>query len=440
LEATQPGSLPADDDHERFASDIRDAISKVGAAHAFKHGLTVNSKHVRLSGFKPQFQATQDSLHNDYRHNRFTVIRELEFNSLRQRLDVGLFLNGIPLFTFELKSELSSQTVADAMEQYRRDRDPATSVLLQPVIGALAHFAVSQDDAAFTTHLQGADTAFLPFNPGYGYMRPEYHAYKTDYLWQEVLTPDKVLELLEYFIYQKVGPDGLEVLFPRFHQWDCIQKLRADVTANGTGQRYLQQHSAGSGKSNTISWLTFQLAFLMVEGQRKVFDKVIVVTDRLVLDRQLGDVLAFMQGSEVGQLVKCQKTRDLIEALQSKIPVVLTTIQKFAWLQKVLDQDPNVQVDPGVWTRIRGLRFAIVIDEAHSSQGGELFLQMLQYLTAHRKSGRVAPNVSFFAFTATPRLETLEIFGSKNRMGELEPFHSYSMRQAIDEGYILDVR
>lgn len=440
LESTQPGHLPADGDHERFASDIRHAVSKVGAAHAFKHGLTVNGKHMRLVGFKPQFRVTQDSLHNDHRHNRFTVVRELEFNAARQRLDLGLFLNGIPLFTVELKSELSAQSAADAMEQYRRDRDPATSVLLQPAVGALAHFAVSQDEAAFTTSLRGSDTTFLPFNPGYSYARPEHHAYRTDYLWQDVLAPASVLELLEYFIFQKAGTEGLEVLFPRFHQWDCIQKLRAHVLANGTGHRYLQQHSAGSGKSNTISWLAFQLAFLMADGHRKVFDKVLVVTDRVVLDRQLGDVLTFMQGDAVGQLVNCRKTKDLLEALQSKTPVVVTTIQKFAWLQKVLDQDPSVQVDPGVLSRIRGLKFAIIIDEAHSSQGGELFLQMLHHLTAHRKSGRNTPNVSFFAFTATPRHETREIFGYKNRMGELEPFHSYSMRQAIDEGYILDVR
>jgi type I restriction enzyme R subunit len=440
LEATQPGHLPFDGDLRRFASDIRHAISKVGAAHAFKHGLTVNGKHMSLVGFKPQFSATQNSLYNDHQHNRFTVIRELEFNHLRQRLDMAVFLNGIPLFTFELKSELSAQTAADAMHQYCSDRDPATSVLLRPAVGALAHFAVSQDSAAFTTRLQGPGTVFLPFNPAFDYERPTEHAYKTDYLWRDVLSPDSVLELLEQFIFQKAGVDGLEVLFPRFHQWDCIQKVRTDVLANGPGQRYLQQHSAGSGKSNTIAWLAFQLAFLMTNGHQKVFDKVLVVTDRVVLDRQLGDVLAFMQGDSIGQMVNCRRTRELLEALQSKTPIVATTIHKFAWLQKVLDQDPGVSVDPGVWNRIRSLKFAVIIDEAHSSQGGELFQQMLHYLTAHRKSGRSTPNVSFFAFTATPRQETLEIFGTKNRMGELEPFHSYSMSQAIAERYILDVR
>lgn len=440
LEATQPGHLPADGDRARFASDVRHAISRVGAAHALKHGLTLNDKHMRLTGFKPQYAAVQGGSFDDYRHNRFTVIRELVFNGQNQRLDLALFLNGIPLFTFELKSELSAQTNADAMEQYRRDRDPASSVLLQPAKGALAHFAASQDEAMFTTRLQGEDTAFLPFNPGYGYTRPQDHAYLTDYIWNDVLAPDSVLELLQYFIFQRAGPDGLEVLFPRFHQWDCVQQIRADVLARGTGNRYLQQHSAGSGKSNTISWLAFQLAYLMADGQNKVFDKVLIVTDRVVLDRQLGDVLAFMHGTELGQLVKCRKTKHLLAALQEKVPVVVTTIQKFAWLQKVLDQDPSVQLDPGTRSRIRGLRYAVVIDEAHSSQGGELFLQMLNYLTAHRSSGRSTPNVSFFAFTATPRNETLEIFGTKNDLGELAPFHSYSMQQAIDEGYILDVR
>lgn len=440
LEATQPGHLPANNNNVHFASEVRYELSKVGTAHALKHGLTVNGKHMRLAGFRPQFQATEDSLHNDHRHNRFTVIRELEFNSDKQRLDLGLFLNGIPLFTVELKSELSAQTAFDAMEQYRQDRDPSTSVLLQPTVGALAHFAVSQDSADFTTRLQGSDTTFLPFNPGYAYERPAHHSYKTDYLWQEVLAPESVLELLEYFIFQKAGPDGREVLFPRFHQWDCVQKLRCEVSTNGTGHRYLQQHSAGSGKSNTISWLAFQLAFLMAEGRRKVFDKVLVVTDRLVLDRQLGDVLTFMQQGSIGFMRKCDETRDLLSALQDKTPIVVTTIQKFPWLQRLFGHEQDEAVDSATWSRIRSLKFAIIIDEAHSSQGGELFLQMLGYLTAHRKSGRNTPNVSFFAFTATPRLETLEIFGSKNRMGELEPFHSYSMQQAIDERYILDVR
>lgn len=439
LEATQPGHLTGVG-YKRLASDIRHAICKAGAAHAFKHGIMLDGNHIRLCGFKPQFQATRDSRNNDHLHNRFTVIRELQFNSLHQRLDLALFLNGIPLFTFELKSELSTQTAADAMEQYRRDRNPATSILLEPVTGALAHFAVSQDEAAFTTRLQGDETVFVPFDPTYDYVRPQEHSYKTDYLWRQVLLPENVLQLLEYFILQRVGQSGLEVLFPRFHQWDCVQKLRADVTGNGVGRRYLQQHSTGSGKSFTIAWLAFQLAFLATQEYRRIFDKIIVVTDRIVLDRQLGDVLTFMQGSEIGQLVKCEKTRDLLEALQSKTPIIVTTIQKFGWLQTVLDREPRQKIDPGALARIRGLHMAVIIDEAHSSQGGALFQSMLRYLTAHRNAGRNTPNLSFFAFTATPRPETLEIFGSKNRTGELEPFHSYSMQQAIDEGYILDVR
>lgn len=442
LEATQPGHYGhlAAAGNDQLVADVRNAISKVGAAQALKHGVDVNGRHIQLCGFKPQSAATAASTHNDYRHNRFSFVRELVFTPGGEalRLDFALFLNGIPLFTFELKSEMSAQSWTDAVFQYRRDRKPELGLILKPVEGALAHFAASQEAVAFTTRLAGDDTVFLPFNPTYGYSQPSHHTYPTDYLWRDVMAPDSVLDLLEYFIFQKPTARGLEVLFPRFHQWECIHQVKAAVLAYGPGQRYLQQHSAGSGKSNTIAWLASQLAYLTLPSGQKVFDKVLVVTDRLVLDRQLSDVLRFMHGEIHGQMVTCGHTRDLGEALQGLTPIVVTTVQKFAFLDQVFSGDKRI--DPGTLARIRGLRFAILIDEAHSSQGGDYFSSMLKSLSTHLRSGREVPNVSFFAFTATPKNDTLELFGRKNRMGDLEPFHSYSMKQAIDERYILDVR
>lgn len=440
LEATQPGHYWAltEGGDDKFASDVRNALSKVGTAHALKHGLRLGDRKLRLCGFKPQYQATLTAGQSDYPHNRFTVIRELTFNADGLRLDFGFFLNGLPLFTVELKSELSEQTVTDAMEQYREWRLPEFGILLKPVEGAIAHFAVSQDGVAFTTRLQGADTEFLPFNPGIPYEKPAEHAYVTDYLWQQVFQPDSVLDLLEYFVFQKPGSKGIDVLFPRFHQWECVQQLKAAVLAEGVGHRYLQQHSAGSGKSNTISWLAYQLAYLTSAGENTVFDKVLVVTDRIALDRQLGGVLNFMQEATIGQMANCARTKDLLRELQGKTRIIVTTIQKFTWLQRVLAGE--VGTDSATFSKIKQLKFAVLIDEAHSSQGGDFFSAMVRQLTSHTYAGRNIPNVSFFAFTATPRDETLELFGRKNRLGDLEPFHSYSMQQAIDEGYILDVR
>lgn len=442
LDATQPGHYGAlvGAGEDQLVADIRNAISRVGTAHALKHGVDVNGRHLRLCGFKPQSAATEASTHNDYRHNRFSFVRELVFTPEGKalRLDFALFLNGVPLFTAELKSEMTAQGLADAVLQYKTDRHPDLAVILQPVVGALAHFAASQAGIEFTTKLAGEETLFRPFNPTLGYVMPADHGSPTDYLWRQVLTPDNVLDLLEYFIFQKPTDSGIDVLFPRYHQWECVSQVKAAVLAEGPGHRYLQQHSAGSGKSNTIAWLASQLAYLTLPGGQKVFDKVLVVTDRLVLDRQLGDVLRFMHGSIIGQLVNCSHTRELGAALQDHTPILVTTVQKFAFLDQVFSGDRSV--DPGTRARVRSMRFAVLIDEAHSSQGGDYFSSMLKNLSTHLRSGREVPNVSFFAFTATPKNDTLELFGRKNRMGDLVPFHTYSMRQAIDEQYILEVR
>lgn len=438
---TQPGHYAAlAASPTAFLAKVRQAISLEGAAKALKHGVSIDGRTIRLCGFKPQFAATAAGAHNDHRHNRFSFVRELVFTPEGKalRLDFGLFLNGIPLFTCELKSELSNQSWMDAVEQYRTDRKPEYGVILKPVEGAIAHFAVSQVAAVFTTRLAGEDTLFLPFNPTYGYAKPATHAFDTDYLWRDVLAPDNVLDLLEAFIYQKVTETGKEVLFPRFHQWECIHRIKAAVAAEGPGYRYLQQHSAGSGKSNTIAWLASQLAYMTRDGKAKVFDKVLVVTDRLVLDRQLGDVLRFMHQGLAGQLVTCEHTKDLGEALLDKTPIVVTTLQKFSFLKNVFDGSAGLS--PDQLARIRGLRFAVLIDEAHSSQGGEHFEALEKSLSTHLRAGRELPNVSFFAFTATPKNATLELFGRKDDLGTLIPFHTYSMQQAIDEGYILDVR
>ena len=436
-----------------FLNEFRNALHQYGTAHILKHGFAINGKHVRPVGFRPQYRATAGSAHNFHPHNRFSVIQELVYGEGGGRLDFACFLNGIHLFTFEVKSELSRQTMQDAVTQYRLDRNPKDDWILMPIVGAIAHFAVSQGDVHFTTRLEGAETKFLPFNKGE-------EEPNTDDLWERVLVPDNVLTLIEYFVFQKgeerAGDDQRAVLFPRYHQWEAVMQILSDICTHGVGQRYLSMHSAGSGKSNTIAWLASILAYLTPEtlvrdfvkaqsfdaqqegSARKIFDKVIIVTDRLVLDRQLGDVLRFMHASTQNQIITCGDTGDLDSALEGHAPIIVTTIQKFPHLQKRLAEEGAGCGRRG--KRLHDMNFAVLIDEAHQSQGKSLYNDMVASLTNDLNSGRDIRNLSFFAFTATPSTETLELFGKKNLVGDYEPFHVYSMTQAIEEGFILDVR
>jgi type I restriction enzyme, R subunit len=371
-----------------------------------------------------------------------------------------LFLNGIPIFTAELKNPLTGQEVENAIRQYKTEREP-----LFAYGRVLAHFAVDPDLVYVTTRLAGPDTRFLPFNRGKSGgagnppVPPTRTGYATAYLWEETWARDSVLDLVRQFIHEVEEEDerGRKtgrrfLIFPRYHQLDCVRRLVADALTHGAGQRYLIQHSAGSGKSFTIAWLAHRLATLHDASDRRVFDSIVVVTDRRVLDRQLQ--VAMRQFEQILGVVENIDTtsRQLKEALETGKTIVVTTLQKFPVIAREIGE-------------LLGRRFAVIVDEAHSSQSGESTKSLKSVLAARsleeaeaeeseaespedelerlvlaemEMRGRL-PNVSTFAFTATPKPKTFELFGTPCADGKFAPFHLYSMRQAIEEAFILDV-
>jgi type I restriction enzyme R subunit len=391
-------------------------------------------------------------------------VRQLRYSTKTgDSLDLVLFLNGIPLFTAELKNPLTGQTVEDATRQYMRDRDPREPLLAYG--RCLAHFAVDPDLVYVTTQLAGPKTRFLPFNQGrFGGagnppVPPTQAGYATRYLWERAWARDSVLDLIRQFIHEVEEEDGRGrrtgqrfLIFPRYHQLDAVRRLVVDARSHGARRPYLVQHSAGSGKSFTIAWLAHQLSVLHDAGDRRVFDSIVVVTDRRVLDRQLQrTVRQFEQTLGVVENIDTT-SRQLQEALEAGKTIIVTTLQKFPVIVDQIGELP-------------GKRFAVIVDEAHSSQSGESSRSLKTVLAARsleeaeaeegeagtpeeeledrvlqvvQRRGRL-PNVSFFAFTATPKPRTLELFGTPRPDGKFEAFSLYSMRQAVEEGFILDV-
>ncbi len=452
---------------QRFLQRLAKQIDERGTLDVIRHGVRDQNVEIRLSYRKPAFELAPE-LTAHYDANRLTVTRQLPFDSdSNKTMDLCLFLNGIPVATAELKNHLTGQSLEQAIEQYRTDRDPKNVTLARR---ALVHFAVDPDSVAMTTRLDGKSTRFLPFNMGHDLGKgnpsnPDGH--RTSYLWERVWSRDAWLDVLHRFIHIERPEKGSQaarraaerVIFPRYHQWDAVRKLEADAAANGAGHSYLIQHSAGSGKSNTIAWTAHRLSTLHMADDHKVFDKVIVITDRVVLDRQLQDTIFQFEHAR-GVVVKIDKdSTQLAEALEGeRARIIITTLQKFPF---VIDKIGNLPARS----------YAIVIDEAHSSQTGEAAKDLRlalgageeQELTAAEaedagllaaaidpieealaqsvgaRSGR-QPNLSYFAFTATPKGRTLEMFGRLNPQTQLhEPFHLYSMRQAIEERFIMDV-
>ena len=449
---------------ERFLRRLSSEIERRGALAVLRTGLKDMGCTFRLAFFRSASGLNQET-RRLYTANFFAVARQVRYSTKNEKsLDLVLFLNGIPLFTAELKNPLSGQTVEDAIHQYRSDRDPRGEPLL--AYGrCLGHFAVDTDLVYVTTHLAGAKTRFLPFNRGkYGGagnppVPPTQSGYATSYLWEETWARDSVLDLVRQFIQEveeedekgrKTGKRFL--IFPRYQQLDSVRRLVADARALGAGQRYLIQHSAGSGKSFTIAWLAHQLSTLHDADDRRVFDTIVVITDRRVLDRQLqATVRQFEQTLGVVENIDTT-SRQLKDALESGKTIIVTTLQKFPVIAQEIGELP-------------GKRFGLIVDEAHSSQSGEstkslkavlspTSLQQAEseeaeaetpeeelentILAVMEKRGQM-PNLSTFAFTATPKPKTLELFGSKREHGSFAPFHLYSMRQAIEEGFILDV-
>ncbi len=451
-----------DDAQARFTQRLAAELDRRGTLDVLRRGVEDQGLRFDLAYFRPA-HAKNPELVELYHRNRLTVTRQLRYSDQHGKsVDLCLFVNGLPVATVELKHHLNGQSVDHAIVQYQRDRDPRDLLLRR----ALVHFAVDTRLAYMTTRLDRAQTSFLPFNRGSdpGQLScgkgnpPNPDGYATAYLWERVWAYDGWLDILGRLV-AVVGepavakkPSRKTVIFPRFHQWDSVSRLAEDARKHGAGQTYLVQHSAGSGKSNSIGWLAHRLSLLHDDTDTKVFDKVIVVTDRRVLDEQLRATVSQFE-SVPGTIVtvegkKGSKSEELADALGGRAQVVTVTLETSPHVIAKLDG-----VD------LAGQRFAVIVDEAHSTQTGDAATALKQALGAKARDlpdddteidaeaalaaivaarGR-QPNLSFFAFTATPKDRTVELFGHRGPDGTKRPFHLYTMRQAIEEGFILDV-
>lgn len=478
---------------EKADINATDALSRTyGTLGVLRHGLKIRNVRFILCQFKPEHHLNPETLVR-YQQNICRVVPELVYSpyttaahaaesgvkAKRWRIDLVLFINGLPVSTLELKSEFK-QNVQEAVTQYKKTRlpkDPVTQKsepLLTFKRGALVHFAVSQELVFMATKLAGAETFFLPFNKGTkdggaGNDVPEdIHRYATDYLWNEVLLPDNLLTILGRYVHlqieEKEDYQGLKtkketLIFPRYHQWDVVRKLIKAAIKEGTGNKYLIQHSAGSGKSNSIAWTAHQLASLFDKHGEKQFHSVIVVTDRTVLDDQLQDTIYQFEHADgvVGRINHKEgagsKSEKLAAALESAQPIIIVTIQTFPHVIKAIEDSVS----------LKQRRYAVIADEAHSSQSGTSASELKKALMVESKEGDEEPsyedkiydavtarrgnnNLNYYAFTATPKAKTLELFGRlphpdepSSKTNLPQAFHVYSMRQAIEEGFILDV-
>ena len=426
---------------------------------ALKHGIDLANQHLDLMYSKPATDFNPELLKN-YRENIFSVAEEV-WASDDERIDLVIFLNGIAIISFELKSNPQGQNYSHAIEQYRTQRNPKTR-LFQFKSGTLVNFAMDLNEVYMTTRLEGETTTFLPFNMGdgngvnAGKGNPLCEDdYPVHYMWEDILTKDTILDLISRYIFIQVEEKEDKetgkrtkkesIIFPRYHQLDCLRKILADVTENMSSFNYLIQHSAGSGKTNTIAWLSHRFSSLHDKNDKQIFDNVVVVTDRVVVDRQLQAAISGIEHKS--GLFKPMKddctSDDLRKALEGNTKIIATTIQKFPYIVDTV-------------ASLKGKTFAVIIDEAHSSTAGKNMAAITKALGKGKqnddeevdvedsivdeiKRNGKQENVSFFAFTATPKPTTLQLFGRINKDGHGEAFHTYSMKQAIEEGFILDV-
>lgn len=462
LEESQPKELAkingTSDWKLRVLQMLDRTIKKYGVLRILKKGLEIDNAHFTFFYQAPLASSSNDVKAN-FEKNQFSVSRQIQYNlsNKREEIDMAVFLNGLPIATMELKNTWTHQTAREhGIKQYKQDRD-FTQPLLQ--FGrCLVHFAVDTEEVFMTTRLQGQSTFFLPFNKGnnHGKGNPiNPFGHRTEYLWNEVLKKESIANLIQHFVrFDGKSKDQLStrnLFFPRYHQMEVVRKLMKDVSTKGVGQTYLIQHSAGSGKTNSITWAAFQLIecypeHINVQGakdmEHPLFDSIIVVTDRTILDKQLRDNIN--EFSEVKNIVApALSSKQLKENLEQGKKINITTIQKFPFIVEGLDDLSN-------------RNFAVIIDEAHSSQSGSAAAKLNEamgnnpdqdpdsidiqdrILQAVRQR-KMKSNASYFAFTATPKNATLERFGVKQEDGTFLPFHLYSMKQAIEEGFILDV-
>lgn len=476
---------------DKTRATVLDSLAKEleikGTLHVLRYGFKCYGKTFRLAHFRPNSGMNPEAT-ADYALNRLTITRQVAFASVMKKadgknrrciIDVTLSLNGLPVVTAELKNPLTGQRAADAVKQYKQDRDER-DLLFAFKKRALVHFAVDPDEAWMTTRLKGKDTVFLPFNRGHDHGAgnpPVENNWKTHYLWDEVLAKDSLMDILQRFMHLEVKERQVKtdkgartvrketMIFPRYHQLDAVRKLVDHARAHGSGHNYLVQHSAGSGKSNSIAWLAHRLASLHDAEDQKVFHSVVVVTDRRVLDQQLQNTI-YQFEHKTGVVEKIdENTQQLAQALSGGTPIIITTLQKFPFISQALST--LEKKGSGVKISTAGKRFAVIVDEAHSSQSGETASELRGMLNKDGIEAAIAaqlsdeedntlsdeakaailrdslkrarqPNLSFFAFTATPKFKTKALFDEPGPSGS-SPFHEYSMRQAIEEGFIMDV-
>lgn len=456
LQDTQPeqmdklGVFKSEQKKRQFLNRLQGELAKRGIIDVLRNGIKVYPVDLIMFYLTP----TENNIkaRELFEKNIFSVTRQLRYSqdAGKLALDLCVFINGLPVITFELKNQLTKQNTDDAVEQYKTDRDPRDALF--SFKRCMVHFALDDARVKFCTKLCGKDSWFLPFDKGYNDGAgnpPNPDGIMTDYLWKDILTKQKLSRIIENYaqVVEEVDPEtkkkSVKQIFPRYHQLDVVEKLLADVKANGVGQKYLIQHSAGSGKSNSIAWLAHQLIGIEKDG-RPMIDSVIVVTDRRILDKQIRDTIKqFMQVSNT--VVWAEHSGDLTKAITDGKRIIVTTIEKFPFIV------------PQIGAEHKDHHFAIIIDEAHSGQSGRNSAQMNLALSglvsddemdnedkinAMMEGRKLLGNASYFAFTATPKNKTLETFGVPYQDGDEikhRPFHVYTMKQAIQEGFILDV-
>lgn len=456
-------SVHGSDVENRVIGRLYKELDLRGSLDVLRNGFVDYGVRFQMAYFQPVSGLNPDAVVL-FNSNLLKVYRQVFYSSKnRNSVDLVLSLNGIPVVTFELKNQFTGQNTGNALKQYSTTRDNR-EILFTFKKRALVHFAVDQDEVFMTTKLAGSKTCWLPFNKGYNNGKgnpPNPNGYRTAYLWEDVLKKDNWMEILQRFIHlqtEEIVMEGKQykketLIFPRYHQLDVVRKIGEDIQTAGVGTSYLVQHSAGSGKSNSIAWLAYRLSSLHDQTDKRIFDSVIVVTDRKVLDQQLQNTIyQFEHKSGVVQKID-KDSNQLAAALGYGTNIIITTLQKFPFVVNRVGELPD-------------RKYAVIIDEAHSSQGGEASKKMKEVLASRsledaanedytddytgddfiREQIELSAsvrgrqnNISFFAFTATPKYKTLEVFGHKDEDGKPKPFHLYSMRQAIEEGFILDV-